>query len=111
LEYRIEAMRDELLEQDTQAAEDTSVVAKVRTVLLEQDEALRKACEDLAGAWTMAAEWETEVAAAHAHLQQDRATFEGAHAWQSQAEEKAKEDEELRANLVDMAASLSSTEE
>jgi hypothetical protein len=40
LEYRIEVMRDELLEQDARAAEDTSVVAKVRTALLERDEAL-----------------------------------------------------------------------
>jgi chromosome segregation ATPase len=111
LEYRIEAMRDELLEQDARAAEDASAVVKVRTVLLEWDEALRKAREDLAGARTVAAEWETEVAATCAQLQQDRATLEGARAWQSQAEEKPKEAEELRANLADKAASLALTEE
>jgi chromosome segregation ATPase len=66
LEYQIEAMRDELLEHDARAAEDASAIAKVRTALLERDEALRKAREDLAGARTVAAEWETEVAATRA---------------------------------------------
>jgi hypothetical protein len=55
-------MQDQLLELDAQAAEDASAVEKVRTTLLEWDEALRKACEDLARARTVAAEWETEVA-------------------------------------------------
>jgi hypothetical protein len=82
-------MQDQLLELDGQAAEDASAVEKVRTTLLEWDEALRKAREDLAGARTVAAEWETEVATTRAQLQQDRATPEGARAWQSQAEEKA----------------------
>jgi hypothetical protein len=50
LEYRIEAMRDELLENDARAVEDASAVAKVRTALRERDEVLRKAREDLAGA-------------------------------------------------------------
>jgi uncharacterized membrane-anchored protein YjiN (DUF445 family) len=48
LEYRVEAMRDELLEQDARATEDASAVTKVRTALLERDEALRKAREDMA---------------------------------------------------------------
>jgi hypothetical protein len=104
-------MRDELLEHDARAAEDASAVAKVRTVLLERDEALRKAREDLAGARTVAAEWETEVATTRARLQQDRATLEGVRPWQSQDEEKAKEVEQLRAILADKAASLTSTEE
>jgi chromosome segregation ATPase len=111
LKYQIEAMRDKLLAQDARAAEDASAIAKVRTALLERDKTLRKAREDLAGAWTLVAEWETEVAAARAQLQQDHATLEGARAWQSQAEEKAKEAEELRADLADKAASLASTEE
>jgi chromosome segregation ATPase len=76
LEYRIEVMCDELLEHDARAVEDTSAVAKVRTTLLERDEALRKAREDLAGARTVVAEWETEVAATRAQFQQDRVTLE-----------------------------------
>jgi hypothetical protein len=43
-------VRDELLEEDAQAAEDVSAVSKVRAVLLERDEAPRKAREDAAGA-------------------------------------------------------------
>jgi hypothetical protein len=74
---------------------------KVRTALLERDEALRKACEDLAGMRTVAAEWETEVAMTRAQLQQDRATLEGAQSWQRQAKEKAKEVEKLRTSLAD----------
>jgi hypothetical protein len=41
-------VRDELLEEDAQAAEDISVVSKVRAALLERDEVLRKAREDAA---------------------------------------------------------------
>jgi hypothetical protein len=48
LEYRLQVVWDELLEQDAQAAEDASAVAKVRTTLLEWDEVLRKAHEDVA---------------------------------------------------------------
>jgi hypothetical protein len=62
-------MRDQLLEQDAQATEDASAVAKVMTTLLERDEALRKAREDLAGMRTLAVEWETEVATTCAQLQ------------------------------------------
>jgi hypothetical protein len=62
-------MHDELLEHDARAAEDASAVAKVRTALLERDEVLRKARKDLAGARTVAAECETEVATTRAHLQ------------------------------------------
>jgi hypothetical protein len=37
--------------------------------------------------------------------------LEGARSWQSQAKEKAKEAEKLRANLVDKAAFLATVEE
>jgi hypothetical protein len=61
-------VRDELLEQGAQAAEDASAVVKVRTSLLEWDEALRKAREDLAAVRAVAAEFETELASARAQL-------------------------------------------
>jgi translation initiation factor 2B subunit (eIF-2B alpha/beta/delta family) len=104
-------MRDELLEQDTQAAEGASAVAKLRTALLERDEALRKAREDMAAVRVAAVEFERELASARAQLQQDHTTLEGVWSWQSQAEEKAKEAEQLRTSLVDKAASLASMEE
>jgi hypothetical protein len=89
-------VRDELLEQDAQAAEDISAVTKVRTALLEQDEVLQKAREDAATMRTVAMEWETEVASLRTQLEQDRATLKGVRSWQSQAEERAKEAEQLR---------------
>jgi hypothetical protein len=66
LEYRLEVVRDELLEQGAQVAEDASAVMKVRTALLERDEALRKAREDMAAVRDAAAEFETELASARA---------------------------------------------
>jgi hypothetical protein len=104
-------VRDELLEQDAQAEENASAVAKVQTALLEQEEALQKAREDTAAMRTVAAEWEIEVVSIRAQLEQDRATLEGAWSWQSQAEERAKEAEQLRTSLADKTASLASTEE
>jgi chromosome segregation ATPase len=104
-------VRDELLEQDAQAAEYASAVAKVQTALLEREEALQKAREDTAAMRTVAAEWEIEVVSIRAQLEQDRATLEGAWSWQSQAEERAKKAEQLRTSLADKTASLASTEE
>jgi predicted nucleic acid-binding Zn-ribbon protein len=109
--YRAEALRDQPPELDAQAAEDVSAVKRVKTVLVDRDEALHKAPEALAGARTVAAEWEAEVASVRAQLQQDRAALEGAWSWQSQAEEKAKEAEGLRTTLVDKAAALAAAEE
>jgi hypothetical protein len=51
------------------------------------------------------------VASAHALLQQDRATLEGARAWQSQAEEKANEADGLRTTLANKAVALAAVEE
>jgi chromosome segregation ATPase len=56
LVYRAEALRDQLPELDAQAAEDVSAVERVKTALVDRDEALHKAREDLAGARTLAAE-------------------------------------------------------
>jgi chromosome segregation ATPase len=81
LEYRVEVMRDQLLEQDAQAAEDASSVEKLRTALLEWDEALQKAREDTAAVWVAAAEFKRELASARTQLQQDCATHEGVRSW------------------------------
>jgi hypothetical protein len=111
LAYRAEALLDLPPEQDAQAAGDASAVERVRAVLVERDDTLRTAREDLAGARSVATAWEAEVASARTQLQQDRAALEGARAWQSQAEEKAKEAEGLRTTLASKAAVLASTEE
>jgi hypothetical protein len=73
LVYRAEALLDQPPEQDAQAAGDASAVERVRTALVERDDALHRAREDLAGART--------IAAARTQLQQDRVALEGARAW------------------------------
>jgi hypothetical protein len=91
--YQAEALLDQPPEQDAQAAGDVSAVERLKTALVERDDALHRAREDLAGARTIAAAWEAEIVSARAQLQQDRVALEGARAWQSQAEEKAMEAE------------------
>jgi hypothetical protein len=62
-------------------------------------------------AQTAGAKKETTLASTQAQLQRDRATLEGARSWQSQAEEKAKEAEQLRADLADKVTSLATAGE
>jgi hypothetical protein len=59
-------VRGELLNQGAQAAADAFAVDKVTSTLLEQDEVLRNALEDLAAMQAVAAEWETELASTRA---------------------------------------------
>jgi hypothetical protein len=83
LAYRAEALLDLPPKQDAQAAGDAFAVERVRAALVERDDALRRAREDLTGAHSVAAAWEAKVAATRAQLQQDRVALEGARAWQS----------------------------
>jgi chromosome segregation ATPase len=69
LEYWLQALRDELLDQGAQTAEGGSAADMVRSALLERDEALQKAREDLAAAQTAVAEKETTLASVQAQLQ------------------------------------------
>jgi hypothetical protein len=64
LEYRLQVVRDAFLDQGALAVEDASAVERVMMALLEQDEALCKAHEDLAAVWVAAAEFEMELASA-----------------------------------------------
>jgi hypothetical protein len=68
LAYRAEALLDLPPEQDAQATGDASAVERVRIALVERDDALRRAREDLAGACSVAAAWEAEVVSARAQL-------------------------------------------
>jgi chromosome segregation ATPase len=83
LEYRLQTVRDELLDQSVQTAKGASAVDMVRAALLARDEALQKARKDLAALQVVAAERETTLTSVQAQLQQDRATLEGAQSWQS----------------------------
>jgi hypothetical protein len=69
----------------------------VRTALLERDNALRRAREDLEGARSLALTWEAEVVTARALLQQGRAALEEAKG--------------LKTALADKAAALTAVEE
>jgi chromosome segregation ATPase len=111
LAYRTEALQGQLLELEGQPTEGVSAVEAVCTALVDRDEALQRARQDLEEAHAVAAEWEAEVVFAHAQLQRDRAALEGARVWQSQAKERAKEAKELRASLVDKAAAVVTAEE
>jgi hypothetical protein len=62
LAYRAEALLDSPPEQGAQIAEGASAVVQVQTVLVERDDALRRAREDLEGARSLASTWEAEVA-------------------------------------------------
>jgi hypothetical protein len=83
LVYQAEALLDHPPGQDARGAEDVSAVEKVMTALVQRDDALRKAREDLAGARFVAASWEAEVVSARAQLQQGRAVLGWARIWQS----------------------------
>jgi hypothetical protein len=65
--------------------------------LLEQDDVLRRAREDLEGARSLALTWEVEVATIRVQLQQGRAALE--------------EIEGLKTALADKAAALTTVEE
>jgi hypothetical protein len=69
LVYRAEALRDQPPELDALAAKDVPAIKRVKAALVDRDEALHKAREDLAGARTVVAKWEAEVASARAQLQ------------------------------------------
>jgi hypothetical protein len=70
---------------------------RVRTVLVERDDALRRAREDLEGVRSLASTWEAEVATARVQVQQGRAALQDA--------------EGLKAALADKAAALTAAEE
>jgi chromosome segregation ATPase len=110
LAYRVEARRDHLLELEGPSTEGASTVEKVRTALIDRDEELQKAREDLAGVRIVAAELEAEVASVRAQLQRDHAALEEAWSWQSQAKERAKEAEELKVSLADKVAAVVAAE-
>jgi hypothetical protein len=97
LACRAEALLDLPPEQGAQAAEGASAVERVRTALVERDDALRRAREDLEGARSLASTGEAEVVAARVQLQRGRATLDEA--------------EGLKTALADKAAALTMEEE
>jgi hypothetical protein len=97
LAYKAEALLDSPPEQGAQAAEGASAVVRVRTVLVERDDALRRACEDL------------EVRAPlHRHGRQRSPPPASS---SNKAARGLQEAEGLKPALADKAAALTSAEE
>jgi bacterioferritin (cytochrome b1) len=78
LAYRAEALRDRLLELEGQPTAHASAVERVRTALIDREEALQQAREDLERARSVAADWEKEVVSVRAERRRDRAELEEA---------------------------------
>jgi hypothetical protein len=66
--YRAEALLDSPPEQGAQVAGGGSAVEKVRTVLVDRDNALCRARENLENVRTLASTWEAKVATARVQL-------------------------------------------
>jgi chromosome segregation ATPase len=118
LAYRAEALHDQLLELEGQSMARPSAIERIRTALIDRDEALQQARGDLERARTVATEWEAEVVSVRTQNRQVRAELEEAWSRRGQtekrareAEQKAKEAEELKAALDAKVAAVVAAEE
>jgi chromosome segregation ATPase len=106
------------LELEGQPTPRASAVERVRTALIDRDEELQQAREDLERARSVAADWEREVVSVRAERRRERTELEEAWSQRSQAEERAqeaeqraKEAEELKVALAAKAATVVAAEE
>jgi hypothetical protein len=67
------ALRDQLLELEGQATARPSAIERIRTALIDRDEALQQSRGDLERAHTMATDWEAEVVFVRAQNREVRA--------------------------------------
>jgi chromosome segregation ATPase len=118
LSYRAEALCDQLQDCEWQDAPCPSTLERVCTALIDRDEALQRARSDLERMRTLASSWEAEVGTIRADNREVRAWLWEAQAQQSQAEErarvdeqKAKEADELKATLNAKVAALATAED
>jgi chromosome segregation ATPase len=117
LSYRAEALRDQLQECERQDVARPSTLERVRTALIDRDEALQQARGDLERMRTLACNWEAEVSTVRADNQEVHAWLREAQAQQIQAEralaaeQKAKEADELKATLDAKVATLATAED
>jgi chromosome segregation ATPase len=75
LVYRAEALRDQLLELEGQAMAHPSAIERIRTTLIDRDEALQQARGDQERARTVATDWEAEVVSIRTQNRQARAAL------------------------------------
>jgi chromosome segregation ATPase len=118
LSYRAEALRDQLLEQEGQAAAHPPAIKRIRTALVDLDEALQQVRGDLEKVRTVASDWEAEVGTVRAENREIRTWIQEAQSQQSRAEErareaeqKAKEADELKVALAAKVVAVATAEE
>jgi chromosome segregation ATPase len=125
LSYRAEALCDQLLEHEGQAAARPPAIERICTALIDRDEALQQARGDLDKVCTVVSDWEAEVSSVwsqnqevrtwllEAQSQQSRAKERAREAEQraKEAEQRAKEAEDLKASLAAKVAALTTAEE
>jgi predicted nucleic acid-binding Zn-ribbon protein len=111
-------MCDQLLELEGQATARPSAIERIRTALIDRDEALQHARGGLERARTVATDWETEVVSVRAQNREVRMWLLEAQSQRSRAEERvreaeqrAKEAEELKAALAAKVAAVATVEE
>jgi predicted nucleic acid-binding Zn-ribbon protein len=116
--YRAETLRDQLLEQEGQAAAHPPAIKRIRTALIDLDEALQQARGDLEKVRTVASDWEAEVGTVRAENREIRTWIQEAQSQQSRAEErareaeqKAKEADELKVTLASKVVAVATAEE
>jgi chromosome segregation ATPase len=90
LSYRAEALRDQPLEYEGQAAAHPSTLEWIRTALIDRDEALQQAQGDMEKVRAVASNWEAEVVTVHSDNQELRTWLPEAQAQQSRAEERVR---------------------
>jgi chromosome segregation ATPase len=93
LAYRVEALRDQLLELEGQPTARPSAIERVRMALIDRDEALQQARGDMERVRTVVTDWEAEVVSIRTQNWQVRAALLEAQSQQSRAEERAREAE------------------
>jgi chromosome segregation ATPase len=118
LSYRAEALRDQPLEYEGQAAAHPFTLERIRTALIDRDEALQQAQGDMEKVRAVASNWEAEVVTVRSENQELRTWLQEAQAQQSRAEEraraaeqKAKEADKLKAALDAKVAALVTAED
>jgi chromosome segregation ATPase len=100
LSYRVEALRDQLLEPEGQAAARPPAIEQISMALIDRDEALQQVRGDLEKVRTVASDWEAEVGTVRAENRELRTWLREAQSHQSRAEERAREAEQ-KANEAD----------
>jgi hypothetical protein len=118
LSYRAEALRDQLLKHEGQAAAHPPALERICTALIDRDEALQQARGNMEKVRIVASDWEAEVGTVRSENQELRTWLQEAQAQQSWAEErartaeqKAKEADELKVALDAKVAALAIVEE